>query len=496
MDIDYHGKFWDLWINSFGNKRFLDGLDAIRLQIIQMFLINQHSPKTKRGKFNYILLILKLLAENLFLTGWRKKFNIDTPETDILFISHTERSDIWPSMLKLVYAIHSISPDLRLTALIPSKLSECPDFVRRIDSESAESPNQKGLLKFKILSLVAFLRSTVALLVYPRDKELRHNILKTLPEILYTLLQVSFVIQFGRRLIQQIKPKAVVVSVDSSSPISCGAAIEKIPVLTIQHGIREVYYARFISDICYIWGKISRDCLLEWGAIPESLVEGGSLKVAAVENEIKESRRNAQRNESLKHLVELKSQGFKVFVFLSQGLTTSHFQGIEGAKYDIAFSWVIEAHKYLRGKYCFVIKLHPSERGPQAYIDRWGNDALDGIIFIDGKVRIFELLSIADVAAVVKSTSGLDTMLAGVPLIQLFSDEWTDITKWQQYGLHRCSSVKCLCQLLEELTLPERRKEALKVQEKILSFELSNRGREAEAIAEDIMQRIFKSNQL
>jgi len=43
---------------------------------------------------------------------------------------------------------------------------------------------------------------------------------------------------------------------------------------------------------------------------------------------------------------------------------------------------------------------------------------------------------------------------------------------------------------------PEKRTEILKNQEKVLDMAFTNRGREAEAIAEDIMQGIFKSNQL
>ena len=64
MNIDYNKKFWDLWINSFGNKKFLDGLDAIRLRILRIILANQYSPKTKKENFKFILLILKILTKN------------------------------------------------------------------------------------------------------------------------------------------------------------------------------------------------------------------------------------------------------------------------------------------------------------------------------------------------------------------------------------------------------------------------------------------------
>ena len=487
MDIDYQKFFWNLWIASFGNKKYLDGLDAIRLGVIARILVTDTSVLRS---LKFCLFFPILIIRNTLSCRLGKEHVDEIHETDILFVSHTERSDIWDSMTRLINVLHFKQPGLKLSALIPSTFNECPSFVLRNDLEKIENPCQKRSLEYKINALKSFARNCKALLVCPKDKSLKRSILNNLPEILFRLFSACFQIQLGRKFIKEIKPKIVVVSVDTSSPVSCSAVMENIPVFQIQHGIREVYYAIFVSDICFTWGKLSQEGLLNWGALPETLVEAGSLKVASVENKIKAGLANAEKNDVLISLIEKRVQGYRILVHFSQGLSTSSAFGQEGEKYDLAVSWILDAYAKLNKKYLLVIKLHPVEKDNSAYLKKWGKDSFADVVFVNGTVPIFDLLSIADIATVVKSTSGLDTMLAGVPLIQLFHDAWEDITMWQKHGLHRCSSSEHLYSVLHDLHSPYRRQQALKIQKKILQLELSNRGKEPEFIATEILKRL------
>ena len=487
VGIDYTKRFWELWIRAFGNRKFLDGLDAVRVPIVVLVLGGR---RRLRDRLKFLIYLPALTVKNIFFAGGIKKAPDRLPETDILFVSHTERSDVWASQLRLIGAVHARRPDLKLTVLIPSSFRECPGYVRRVDLEMVAHPRLKGLWKYKMLSLKAFLKNARMLLTCPQEKILKDRILINLPEILFRLLQACFRIQFGRRFLQMVRPKGVVVSIDSSSPVSCSAVIEKIPVFQIQHGIREFFYTRFVSDVCYTWGRLSQRWLLKWGALPETLVEGGSLKVVAVMDKFAQGRINAPANPSLSALREIKATGRKIFTYFSQGQSTSEALGREGEKYDMAVSWFLGARSQLDSKYGFVIKLHPVEKDNRPYLKRWGGKALDGVTFVAGSVPIYDVLALTDVAATVKSTSGLDVMLAKVPLIQLFSDEWADVTLWSAHGLSRCASSERLCAVLEDFLSPGKRAEAIKVQDNLLQWELSHRGKEAEVIAADILQRL------
>ncbi len=372
-----------------------------------------------------------------------------------------------------------------MCALLPSEI-DCPKSIRRIALEKIENPKQKGAFSYNIQSFVSFLKNAGAIRRKVRHRDvLSKRIKENMPDILKTLLINSFKIQLGRKFLRSKTPKCVVVSYEGSSPIVCSAIIEGIPVFMIQHGLVDSLCVPFLSDLIYVWGDTSLQLYQNYGASSSSLFNGGALTF----EHLKKKTQIPSLDAGINKIFELKKKGLHVFVLWSQGEMLKR-EGIFSDGYKEAVSWFLEAKNRLSSRFCFVIKLHHTEPDAKYYRLVWTKEELEGIIFCGSKTKINELLNICDATATYSSGACYDTVLKGVPLIQLHSTDM-DFFDLGDYGIVQVSSKDELCSALDDVVKPEKREKILKSQEKLLEAAFANRGREAEVIAADIVRRVL-----
>jgi hypothetical protein len=177
------------------------------------------------------------------------------------------------------------------------------------------------------------------------------------------------------------------------------ASASKIPSVVIQHGSLIYFYWPFRASLYVLWGQESLQEMLAFGASPESLVVGG---MPASDGMFGQVRATPASRES--------RPGRPVCLILSQ----THGRTLEPelfASYKRFLSELLPSTPFVRWK----VKLHPSEN--RSFYDDLAPEAARRLEFYPPSTSLEDALREADTVTTLYSTSGLQAMIAGHPLI-------------------------------------------------------------------------------
>lgn len=236
-------------------------------------------------------------------------------------------------------------------------------------------------------------------------------------------------------VLAKLRPRLLVLPVDQllTGSAACVAARELgIATLVLLHGAVSPYNVPLTADRMGVWGDVSRDQLVALGVPPDDLVILGSPRhdhfPAPVPPDVKTRLRSA-----------LGLPDLPVMVFFSNGndpRRNSH-EAVAGCA-----AWLDEAAARLRGQMSFIVRLHPNE---------------DGGFYKDcSHLRVFKheadlatTLAGADVCGALCSTTLLDALLYGKPVLQFYADGWPDLAdNWRRGLAKRVANANELAEVL------------------------------------------------
>ena len=176
------------------------------------------------------------------------------------------------------------------------------------------------------------------------------------------------------------------------------ASRKDIPSVVIQHGNTIHYYWPFVADLWVMWGQQSYQEMLDLGAPASRLAIGGmpALDSIFTRGPIAD--------------VSCAKRGHACCVILSQ----THGRVVDPelfSSYRKFLSELVPIVPNVRWK----VKLHPSE--DQSFYDQLNPEVRRRLEFYPPAVTLDSALVGADVAMTLTSTSGLDAMARGVPVI-------------------------------------------------------------------------------
>jgi hypothetical protein len=248
------------------------------------------------------------------------------------------------------------------------------------------------------------------------------------------------------------------------------ASAKDIPSVVIQHGNLAPFYWPFAADHFAVWGKWSFDEMLAYGTPSSRLMVGGMP--AADETFRRISTRTASNERPHD----------PVCVILSQ-TNGSYLDPELYANYKRFLSAVIPLTPFVRWK----VKLHPSEN--RSFYDDLEPEIADKLDFYPQSTKLDDALRDADTVTTLYSTSGLQAMMAGRPLIiPIVSPRMTDPNLLPQiHGGFRVNTPEEFSREVEALVSnPTYRAQRLESQREALNHCFSNQGTASETIVDRI----------
>lgn len=177
------------------------------------------------------------------------------------------------------------------------------------------------------------------------------------------------------------------------------AASMRIPSVTIQHGISNYCSWPFVSELCCVWGEDFADEMLRIGTPSERLAVSG----------LPSTDRMFRKTEPVPYWQE-RGRSQPVCLFLSQ----THGSDSEPeifARYKRLVSDVVRRMPSVTWK----VKLHPME--DDSFYRTLDSDVFSSLTFHSKQTSLEDAVTDADVVTTAYSTSGLETMIIGRPLI-------------------------------------------------------------------------------
>jgi hypothetical protein len=177
------------------------------------------------------------------------------------------------------------------------------------------------------------------------------------------------------------------------------ASSMRIPSATIQHGISNYCSWPFVSELCCVWGEDFADEMLRIGTPSERLAVSGLPSTDRMFRQTKPVQYWQERERSQ-----------PVCLFLSQ-THGSDSEPIIFAKYKELLSEIVRRMPLITWK----VKLHPME--DDSFYRTLDSDVFSRLTFHSKQTSLEDAVTDADVVTTAYSTSGLETMIIGRPLI-------------------------------------------------------------------------------
>ena len=224
-----------------------------------------------------------------------------------------------------------------------------------------------------------------------------------IPKILHLMVAQSQRVKAYGRMLEDMKPRAVITEYDRNTRSSClilSAKKLNIPTMTQIHGVvNPPYgYVPILADVAYCWGDIQRQQLEAMGAEAKQLKITGCIRL---NRELRADPREAKKKVGL-------DPDRGVIVYASNPIRKNH-------KLKVAEDFCSS----MTGKsdLSAVMRLHPVEnrRDYQSIMERYPD-----ILFLNNEEwSVDESLSAADIVVVRDSGFGVDALIKRKPVIVL-----------------------------------------------------------------------------
>jgi hypothetical protein len=245
------------------------------------------------------------------------------------------------------------------------------------------------------------------------------------------------------------------------------ASCRQIPSIVLQHGNLIYFYWPFCASTFVVWGQQSFDEMLALGAPCSRLLIGGMPA---------SDRSFAKATESRDH-----ARSSRPVCLVLSHTHARHLEPELYASYHRFLSELIPAAPFVRWK----VKLHPSEN--RSFYDDLDPAVAAVLDFYPPSTTLETALREADVATTLYSTSGMEAMIMGCPLIvPIVSPRMTEPNLLPQIpGALFVHTPEEFRRELEALVSdPDRRARQAEVQRNILEHCFSNQGGASNAIVD------------
>jgi hypothetical protein len=251
--------------------------------------------------------------------------------------------------------------------------------------------------------------------------------------------KLSYQAVYAERIFQTLSPRAFVAA-DDTDPIErvyfAQAARSGVPSLVVQYGNVDencVNWAFLLAQRAAVFGETSRRRLLAQGVSPERIAVTGNPRFDDLCRDIPGARLRVRS-----HLGMEKSK--KIVLFTSQVNLASIFEGENGTLSDAQYHWLLDTVYGTEVRIpdtVLIVKLHPDEDdAPHKKKMKALGSRAQSIISCRSSIEVNELIKAADVVVTYNSTTGMEALMAGVPLVTIFP-----ATKHSCYAL--CGVAAC-----------------------------------------------------
>lgn len=255
------------------------------------------------------------------------------------------------------------------------------------------------------------------------------------------------------------------------------ASCRQVPSIVLQHGNLVYFYWPFSASLLVVWGQQSFNEMLAFGAPPGRLTIGGMPASDKTFSRVPEAGNHAR-------------VGRPVCLILSH-THARHLEPELYANYKRFLSELIPAAPFVRWK----VKLHPSET--HSFYDELDPHVAAGIEFHPQSTSLEEALRDADIATTLYSTSGMEAMIMGRPVIvPIVSPRMTEPNLLPQiHGALFVHTPEDFRRELEALvSSPDCRARQLESQRDVLNRCFSNQGRASKAIVDLLESHVNASS--
>jgi hypothetical protein len=256
------------------------------------------------------------------------------------------------------------------------------------------------------------------------------------------------------------------------------ASGRQIPSIVLQHGNLIYFYWPFKASLMVLWGEQSFNEMIAFGAPSARLKIGGMPASDTSFGSVMAARKH--------------SDGEKPVCLILSHTHAQHLEPELYASYKRFLSELISIAPFVQWK----VKLHPSEN--RSFYDDLDPQIAAKVEFYPASTSLKDSLREADVATTLYSTSGMEAMIMGRPVIvPIVSPRMTEPNLLPQIpGALRVRTPQEFSRELKALvSSPDRRTRQLKSQTDVLNRCFANQGRASSAIV-DILEAQVNSDVL
>ncbi|MHC4725015.1 MAG: hypothetical protein ACYS9V_12345 [Planctomycetota bacterium] len=382
--------------------------------VVEMWVRKISSPDSKKEQK------IKVLARPLihhfrgFLQSLHQPFAPEEHKCDVLFIPISKRSNYLSACELVVNAL--IEEDRKVTVGV---VDLGKSYWRRAESKSNDrvvnyilSLNNGSVRRFfKVADNILLLASTRL----KKNSLLSDWFLRNRSQLKRELAVVLKKIEYIRKWLEWIGCKIVITMNEQNTTGSIFVTAAKLNGLQchqILHGTPARLYWPFVSDQTWVWGNVSKQALIEYGAPEDRLPVIGNL-------EITEALRNLSRQK--KDSPAFNKARKRNFLFLAQ-IHGRRLYKAEGFKN--VFNWLKEVFSGLDKSWHITVRMHPSDGKDEERLVRNKLGFLGNRLhFSEPGTVLIEDAKKADFACSCSSTAVLVPLVIGVPCSLVWSED-------------------------------------------------------------------------
>jgi hypothetical protein len=234
--------------------------------------------------------------------------------------------------------------------------------------------------------------------------------------------RLSYQAAYAEQIFHRLSPRAFVAA-DDTDPIErvyfAQARRSGVPSLVVQYGSageNGVNWSFLLAQRAAVFGQASRRLLLEQGVSPERIAITGNPRFDNLCRDLPGSRLRVRSQLGLPTLR-------RVVLFTSQVNLASLLDGASGTLSEVQYHWLLDTVYELAGlipETVLIVKLHPDEDdAPHRRRIKALGPRAQGVILCRRGVEVSELIKASDVVITYNSTTGLEALIAGVPLVSV-----------------------------------------------------------------------------
>ena len=214
------------------------------------------------------------------------------------------------------------------------------------------------------------------------------------------------------------------------TPVFGAAGIRTgIRTLMLQHGSHalmdtQIQYSPHNSDEIIVWGELPKNQVIPLCGSTHKIFALGNLRY-----DITNDFANTERNKEFYDKLNIDPRKKNVVFFSATHAIDAGYPREQFIEPIFALDKLYQSQK---SKINLIIKLHPNETSK--YYEKYMNNSLTDVKIIKHEISLYELLQHTDISVSIGSTTLLESMIFGIPTLQLELTEHKLSSEYYEYG--------------------------------------------------------------